>query len=330
MQLLKLIGRAFSSATGGGEQSKAKTPKTGQSRWLSTDPRANQLLTDGVYCRLLNDPYSWRPDAIWAAAKILENEMAYVPPGTVSLQNISIVDGNTSIAGAQRYAEDSFFIDRNAVTNGQFRKFIEADGYRTEEYWTEDIWPHVGQFIDATGVPGPADWRGGKHHPDKQEHPVVGVSWHEAKAFATWAGKTLPTTTQWQRAGTWWKPSSRFPWGSDFHRQRANTYRTGLGDTAAVNEYDVSSTPYGVRQLVGNVWEWVDNCFSDINFSGQKLQLSQPMGEIRGGAFDTYFPSQATCVYRSGQPTNCRRRNVGFRCAIGSNVLAVITSESTQ
>ena len=326
MKLLKLIGRAL--GPGLGQRRTAPKPQAKSSnRWMCSDPRANQMLKYGRYCALLGDAYEWRPDAVWAAAQMLDSEMVFVPGGSVSLQEIAIIEPDSNHAGSIRRREDSFFVDKHAVTNAQYKSFLDDDGYRTQELWPEEVWPFVEKMIDSTGVPGPASWRGGKHHPEKADHPVVGVSWFEASAYANWLGKQLPTSAQWQRAGTWWKPDARFPWGNDYRVSRLNTYRAGHGDTIAVNGCPASSTPYGVAQLVGNVWEWVSDCFAHVKVEGESVALPEPYGEIRGGAFDTYLPSQATCVFRSGQTLLSRSRNIGFRCAASADLLAVMTSE---
>ena len=186
-------------------------------------------------------------------------------------------------------------------------------------------------LIDTTGVPAPAGWEGGNFEPNKASHPVVGVSWFEADAYARWLGKRLPTTTQWQRAGTWWKPKTIFPWGGDqFEREHVNTYGSGHEDTVSVDDYATSATVHGVSQLIGNVWEWVDTYFHEMEVDGQMVELAEPIAEIRGGAFDTYLPSQSTCVFRSGQPMLARNDNVGFRCAASYELLAVMTSDSDR
>ena len=115
--------------------------------------------------------------------------------------------------------------------------------------------------------------------------------------------------------------NQRYPWGNAFDPRKANTWDSGIGDTVAVAALTAGSTPNGVRQLIGNVWEWVDAQFHPNAETGVSVTLDQTMAEIRGGAFDTYFHSQATCQFRTGQPLLFRGPNVGFRCCVSGNTL---------
>jgi formylglycine-generating enzyme required for sulfatase activity len=106
-----------------------------------------------------------------------------------------------------------------------------------------------------------------------------------------------------------------------------NSYGSGPGETVPVNEYEGSSTPHGVRQLVGNVWEWTANYHADLEIDGEMHAMAEPIGEIRGGAFDTYLAAQSTCSFRGAQPLISRAENVGFRCVASHELLAIITNE---
>ena len=94
-----------------------------------------------------------------------------------------------------------FFIDRFEVTNREFKEFVDAGGYARAELWRDlpfgdDIagWPEaVARFVDATGRPGPATWEAGTYPDGTGDHPVAGVSWFEAVAYARFRGKELPT-----------------------------------------------------------------------------------------------------------------------------------------
>ncbi len=294
---------------------------------LCDDPCAEHLLRTGGYCKLLAESEIWEPDATAAASNMMQKEMAFVPAGTTRLENIAIVDGSTDDCGTFEVDVEPFFIDRKAVTNVQFKRFVDADGYRDESFWPVEIQSYVFQFTDTTGVPGPALWQDGSYRPEMKNHPVVGISWHEANAYANWIGKRLPTSSQWQRAGTWWNPGCRYPWGKSYEVERANIHGTGIRGTVPVGDYADSATPNGIVQLVGNTWEWVDACFAEVEFEGCMVPIEEPLGEIRGGAYDSYLPSQATCLFRSGQPLLNRAYNVGFRCAADAHLLAHVETE---
>lgn len=284
------------------------------------DPCGDYLLRTGGYCKLLKEKEQWQFDAIESAKNLLRNYMAFVPAGSTKLQSVASTE-EEEIASAVVVEEPGFFIDRWAVTNAQFKRFVDADAYRDASFWPVEIQPYMFQFVDQTGSPGPSTWINGCYASEKRDHPVVGISWHEANAYANWLGKLLPSSAQWQRSASWWNSNLRYPWGGSFSEQHANVYASGFGNTVPVASYAESATPNGVFQLVGNVWEWVNTSISGVELHGQMQQLNEMLGEIRGGAFDTYFPSQATSSFRSGQSLLNRCHNVGFRCIVDAQLL---------
>ena len=157
---------------------------------------------------------------------VLHHQMALVPGGRVP---VVLCDGTIS-----HHEVGGFFLDRYAVTNRQFRKFVQSGGYDWLEIWPQEVWPSVSRFTDRKGRPGPRDWEDGKFLPGQADHPVVGVSWYEATAYARWVGKRLPTAAEWQKAGGWPEQLSggdcnRFPWGDLFDPARqplGNRHRT--------------------------------------------------------------------------------------------------------
>jgi iron(II)-dependent oxidoreductase len=108
----------------------------------------------------------------------------------------------------------------------------------------------------------------------------------------------------------------RFPWGDAMDNARCNIWGARRGGTAPVDEYPTGSAPNQVRQLVGNVWEWTDTEYAVTDDAGRPIVGEMPMRAIRGGAFDTYFETQATNYFRTGQIALARTYNTGFRCAM--------------
>lgn len=298
-------------------------------------PDTRRLIRDRRYCRVLSNECDVPFDEVsiaraWQAAM---HEMALIPGGNVCLQSDTAV---ATHVGAELVATpdelsvvQSLYLDRECVTNADFARFVASDGYSDPQYWPEEVLPNVLQFVDSSGHPGPKYWADGGHPPAQADHPVVGICWYEANAYATWVGKRLPSTEEWQRAGTWPKGQSgngteqRYPWGHGFDPSKANLWASGCGDTVPVSHFREGNTPNGVRQLIGNVWEWVDAQFFPNAEEGVSVMLEETMAEIRGGAFDTYFHSQATCQFRTGQSLLFRGPNVGFRCCISANTLPV-------
>jgi len=274
------------------------------------------LIDSGRYCVLLHPDTAGAhdPEVIIRAWEMLEEEMALVPAGDI-----------TPLPGTIPAEPPPFvpatYIDRFAVTNRQFAEFVADGGYDQSELWPEAAWPHVAQLVDANGYPGPRYWRRGEPPKQLLNHPVTGICWYEADAYARWAGKRLPTSAEWERAGTWptnlddSNVSLKYPWGNSFAPERANLWSSRLWKTVPVDEFTAGCTPNGVYQLIGNVWEWIaDEYKGPAVRAGLSIQLDQPMAEIRGGAYDTYLESQATCRFRSGRPLLFRGAHTGFRC----------------
>jgi len=191
----------------------------------------------------------------------------------------------------------AFLMDRHPVTNRQFKQFLDDGGYAREEFWREPFlsgdrtlaWKEAMAFlIDAVGQPGPAGWEMGSFPAGEDDHPVSGVSWYEAAAFAAWAGKSLPTVFHWSRVA--------FTNTSGQIAPLANFSGRGtvpVGHTRSVNRF-------GVHDLAGNVREWILN---PIDRPGHRFILGGGWSDPNYAFVDAY--AQAT-LDRS--PSN------GFRC----------------
>ena len=282
------------------------------------DPRA-QLFQQGRQCTILREETRWSDHASGAAvienAKgELEARMALVPAGSVTMsQTITAQPGATE----EEIEVQPFLLDVHAVTNARFQKFVDAGGYGALEYWPEEIWPHLIEFKDLTGTPGPRYWRHGRHDVRLADHPVVGVSWYEAQAYALWIGQRLPTEAEWQMAASWHINSSadllrRFPWGDAMDNTRCNIWSSRKGITVTVTKYRKGG-------------EWTDTEYDITDDNGRPIFGEMPMRVIRGGAFDTYFEMQATSQFRTGQITLARTHNVGIRCAMDLDQASWIT-----
>lgn len=296
-------------------------------------PDLRRLVRDRRYAQLLTPANSVGVessalDCIWG---FLEHDMAWVPGGLIARDHLVA----TSPAGDPQLVRqvgetaeiEAFYLDRDCVTEGDFDRFVQAGGYEDPVFWPEAILPNVLQFLDQSGMPGPAHWQNGRPNKDRQKHPVTGICWYEANAYATWAGKRLPNSLQWRRAGSWHhdhagdRSETKYPWGNAFDPDFANLWGHGTGDTLPVDSPNRGATPNGVRHLIGNVWEWMDTQFEPLGDGATQMYLDQVMAEIRGGAFDTYFAVQATLQFSSGQPLLYRGNNIGFRCCVATSDL---------
>jgi len=224
----------------------------------------------------------------------------------------------------------AFFIDRAAVTNGQYAAFIDAGGYDDPRWWSPAGW----QRRQSAGLAGPRHWQRdgdgwaattfGRTARVVEDAPVVHVSYYEAEAYAAWAGKRLPTEAEWEKAARHDPAtgrSRRYPWGDDPPgSQHANLGQQHL-QPAAAGAYPEGVSPYGVHQLIGDVWEW-----TSTDFHGYPGFAAFPYREysevffgpdykvLRGGSFGT---DRSACrgTFRNWDYPIRRQIFSGFRCA---------------
>ncbi|WP_030833922.1 ergothioneine biosynthesis protein EgtB [Streptomyces hygroscopicus] len=164
----------------------------------------------------------------------------------------------------------AFHIDTTPVTNGAYERFIADGGYTERRWWTAEGWAYVREH----GLAAPLFWRreGGQWlrrrfgvtEPVPPGEPVVHVSWYEADAYARWAGRRLPTEEEWEKAARHDPVSGRsrrYPWGdADPTPDHANLGQRHLRPAPA-GSYPRGASPLGVRQLIGDVWEWTSSDF---------------------------------------------------------------------
>lgn len=262
------------------------------------------------------------------AIDAFQQGMSIVPEGDVGVNaGIEFVANDFCEAPADcsptgsLFHVEPFFLDRFPVTNRQYYEFVTGGGYRDIALWEVSIWPAVLDMVDQTGLPGPRFWKNGCYLSGEEDLPVVGIGWYEAAACARWLCKRLPTDAEWVKAASWPVPLDekmlahrRYPWGDAMDRTRANIWGSGPNRIVAVQEFAEGASVGGIYQLIGNAWEWIDGDFQGKSGNG-KLELPTPMKSIRGGAFDTYFDSQANTQFQSGENPLSRRHNIGFRCA---------------
>ncbi|MGW7055291.1 ergothioneine biosynthesis protein EgtB [Streptomyces sp. NPDC054887] len=164
----------------------------------------------------------------------------------------------------------AFFMDTVPVSNGAYLRFMADGGYADARWWAPEGWAQIRRH----DLRAPLFWRreGGqwlRRHfgvvePVPEDEPVLHVSWYEADAYARWAGRRLPTEAEWEKAARH-DPvsgrSTRYPWGdADPTPELANLGQRHLRP-APVGAYAAGASPLGVRQLIGDVWEWTSSDF---------------------------------------------------------------------
>ena len=230
---------------------------------------------------------------------------------------------------------DAFYIDKYEVTNARFQQFVQATGYRTQaEREGGGKIPAQGGGKEKWQTVPDASWRSPKGQESRiaglETHPVVQVTWHDAKAYCAWAGKRLPTEAEWEKAarGT---DGRAYPWGNASEPQRTNfcdrrcafperltTIDDGFTETAPVGSFAAGQSPFGVYDMAGNVWEWVADWYDATYYqrSPERNPPGPPAGSevvIRGGSW-LYSALALRVPGRSGVPPDRRNNNIGFRC----------------
>jgi iron(II)-dependent oxidoreductase len=221
----------------------------------------------------------------------------------------------------------AYVIDAAPVTNARYQEFVDAGGYDNPRWWSAAGWEHK----VAAGLTGPMHWHGdgtytrfGRREPIVPDEPVVHVCFHEAEAYAAWAGKRLPTEAEWEKAARY-DPSTgrsrRYPWGdADPDASYANLGQRHLSP-APVGAYPAGASPLGVHQLIGDVWEWTASDFAGYpGFAAfpyreySEVFFGPSYKVLRGGSFGT-DPVACRGTFRNWDYPIRRQIFSGFRCA---------------
>jgi formylglycine-generating enzyme required for sulfatase activity len=263
------------------------------------------------------------------ATKVLDR---WTPPGMILIPAGSFTMGSTENDNEGPVHEvwlDAFWIDRYPVTNAQWAAFMEDGGYERRTLWTKTGWKWK-----ENKFPRPAGWVELKHRSD---HPVVGISWYEALAYANWAGKSLLSEAQWEKAARG-DQKHKYPWGDEFDEKKCNTRESGTLDTTPVEKYSPQGDSlYGVADMVGNVWEWCCNRYTHYPYeSASSCEVLESTGVrmLRGGAYDVQ-KLVARVTYRDRYLPSVRLRSNGVRlgittsCPLQGDILAPQRAEST-
>ncbi len=228
---------------------------------------------------------------------------------------------------------DAFWVDRTEVTVAQFRAFVRATGYRT----TAEQGGRAYAYAESTGkweVVHGANWQH-PFGPDSNavdDHPVVQVAWSDAAAYCTWAGGSLPSEAQWEKAarGT---DGRLYPWGDAFDGTKLNycdsrfggdlgdtAYDDGYRYTAPAGSYPAGASPYGALDMAGNVWEWTADWYNRAYYVRSPVQ--NPAGPaagrtrvLRGGSWNHSWDGMRAACRLDTEPDTLVD-NFGFRCIL--------------
>jgi formylglycine-generating enzyme required for sulfatase activity/Tol biopolymer transport system component len=224
------------------------------------------------------------------------SEMVYVPAGEFTMGS----DDSSSLADDDEKPQysaylDAFWMDRTEVTNAAFARFVEETGYQSEAEKADE-----------------AGWRA--YAEGKDSHPVVKVTWKDANTYCRWAGKRLPTEAEWEKAAKGIE-GFIYPWGDEWDPAKANTKEGGLRSTVAVGSFPEGTSPYGVFDMAGNVWEWTADWYQPYP---ESIYRSEYFGEefkvTRGGGW-FQDAGLVTTSNRSATDPKAANDDLGFRCA---------------
>jgi sulfatase modifying factor 1 len=187
----------------------------------------------------------------------------------------------------------AFWIAETAVTNSQYKKFIDATGHR----------PPAGDTMPYT--PSPAGWSGNSFPPGEADFPVEYISWEDAVAYCDWAGLRLPTELEWEKAarGT---DGRKYPWGDNLDSNIQDSIQNHSEETCSVKDYPALKSPYGCFNMMGNVSEWCSNSPTLVG-SYRILKGSSVSNKYD---LDNYRCAKRNFTF----PDACNGRT-GFRCA---------------
>lgn len=201
----------------------------------------------------------------------------------------------------------AYYIDRTEVTNAEYKAFCDATG---KSY---PLSPHIEK----------------DYFTNRPNAPVVGVSFADAKAFAEWAGKRLPTEAEWEKAASWdaaTKTKREFPWGNDFVKSDAAFQTAKISD---VGKFAAGASPSGAMDMAGNVLEWVDAYFQPYpNSTIANPEFGETNRVVRGGHFASKSSDSLKTTKRIYIPPTVAAGEddeklvaaiIGFRCAVSAN-----------
>jgi eukaryotic-like serine/threonine-protein kinase len=221
--------------------------------YLGKTPMEKLQLVDAQYALKLVKPGY---ETVELTSEYTAENFILDPTGSLPKDMVHIPPGKVSIAGLPPMQLDDFLIDKYEVTNLEFKKFIDAGGYRDQKYWryplTKDgrvlsFEQTMALFVDKTDRPAPSIWDLGNYPPGQDNYPVSGVSWYEAAAYADFVGKSLPTVFHWYQAASMAE-----------HSDILETSNFSGKGPAPVGSY-AGLGPYGTYDMAGNVKEW---CFN--------------------------------------------------------------------
>lgn len=209
----------------------------------------------------------------------------------------------------------TYRIARTEITVAQFTHFIQATSYKTtaERQGFAIVW-NGSKSQKVTGASWACPYGPPSNIHQKSHHPVTCISWYDALAFCKWAGVRLPTEAEWEKAarGT---DQRLYPWGNQRPEKQHSNINLALSDTTDARSYIKGDSPYGVKDMAGNVWEWTGSLYAGYPYQlddGREDTTSEGDRSVRGGSFVS-MARQARCASRLHEKPSYSSNIVSFR-----------------
>ncbi len=253
--------------------------------------------------------------------------MAYIEGG---MATIGSDDGPPNERPEFRFRIHSFYMDVHPVTVAEFRVFVEKTGYKTyaEKFGNSEVYNFDEmrwELVDSANWQFPL----GPGQPEASDDtPVTHVSWYDAKAYASWAGKRLPTEFEWEYASRRGNPTDqRYTWGNELVDKagyHANVWEgTFPGKNLGLDGFILTSpvgyfgkNKSGLTDMGGNVWEWCRDTYAAYQHSPAVIPVNEENKVLRGGSFmcDSSFCHGYLVTHRNFTTAESSFFHTGFRC----------------
>lgn len=227
--------------------------------------------------------------------------MVYIPEGYFQMGTSS---GKEDQKPMHFVYTSAYFIDKYEVSNAEYMEFVLATGHEKPKLWENENF-------------------------NQSDHPVVGVSWHDAMAYAKWKGRRLPTEAEWEKAARG-NDSRLFPWGDKWNQGFVLFFVNTFGEednyryTAPVTYYQSGASPFGVFNMAGNVWEWCQDWYAkDYYLTSPERNPEGPSAPgrfkvLRGGSWANDIDG-VQVINRIRNLPNIKNEIYGFRTALPIN-----------
>jgi ergothioneine biosynthesis protein EgtB len=263
--------------------------------------------------------------------------MVAIPEGSVTLGLVRDQDvGWDNEFDAHVVQVPAFEIDRFKVTNADYLRFVGAGGYEDQEFWSPAGW----DWIRSQGIMHPAFWKpapeGWRYRTMFDEIPLpphwpVYVSHAEARAYAKWSGKRLPTEAEWQRAcfGNSNGGERTFPWGEERPGPMHGYFDFARWDPSPVNAFPLGASAFGLKGMVANGWEWTSSRFDPFAgfrpfsfYAGYSANFFDGRHYVMKGGSTRTAECMLRRSFRNWFQPHYPYVYAGFRCSRGSTTLS--------